>query len=106
MCGIAGLLTFGSSAPPELRPLIRMLSIMHYRARTKTGSTSTIGSAWARSAGVIDLASGRQPMANEDGTIWIVFNGEIFNYLELRRELESRGHRFSTKSIPSVDPPL
>lgn len=47
---------------------------------------------------IIDLSGGSQPLGNEDGTIWVVFNGEIFNYRELRRELESRGHRFKTSS--------
>lgn len=51
-----------------------------------------------RRLSIIDLAEGRQPMSNEDGTAWIVFNGEIYNYLELRRELESRGHRFRTRT--------
>ena len=51
---------------------------------------------------IIDLSTGQQPIANEDETLWIVFNGEIFNYLELRLELESRGHRFSTTSDTEV----
>jgi asparagine synthase (glutamine-hydrolysing) len=51
---------------------------------------------------IIDLSSGDQPIGNEDGTLWIVFNGEIFNYLELRPELEARGHRFSTHSDTEV----
>ena len=45
---------------------------------------------------IIDLETGRQPVRNEDGTIWVVFNGEIYNFRELRRELEARGHRFYT----------
>jgi asparagine synthase (glutamine-hydrolysing) len=51
---------------------------------------------------IIDLASGQQPLANEDDTIWIVFNGEIFNYVELREELLALGHRFRTKSDTEV----
>ena len=51
---------------------------------------------------IIDLSTGQQPIANEDGRLWIVFNGEIFNYLELRPELESRGHRFRTSSDTEV----
>ena len=51
---------------------------------------------------IIDLSTGQQPIANEDGTLWIVFNGEIFNYVELRPELEARGHRFTTTSDTEV----
>ncbi len=51
---------------------------------------------------IIDLAGGNQPLGNEDGSLWIVFNGEIFNYIELRPELERRGHHFSTSSDTEV----
>ena len=51
---------------------------------------------------IIDLASGQQPLSNETGTLWISFNGEIFNYVELRHELEARGHRFRTRSDTEV----
>src|SRR4030066_155347 len=51
---------------------------------------------------IIDLSSGQQPIPNEDESIWIVFNGEIFNYVELRPELEKRGHHFSTNSDTEV----
>ena len=80
-----------------------MLSSMHYRGPDENGIylDDRIGLGQVRLS-IIDLASGRQPIGNEDGTIWIVFNGEIFNYLELREELVSRGHRFSTKSDTEV----
>jgi len=51
-----------------------------------------------RRLSIIDVSGGHQPMANEDGTIWIVFNGEIYNHLELRTTLEGRGHRYATSS--------
>src|SRR5437762_9878150 len=51
---------------------------------------------------IIDLSGGSQPMSNEDGSLWITFNGEIFNYLELRDDLVRRGHRFATRSDTEV----
>ena len=51
---------------------------------------------------IIDLSGGDQPISNEDGTVWIVFNGEIFNYVELRPGLEAKGHRFATHSDTEV----
>src|SRR5207249_4293347 len=50
-----------------------------------------------RRLSIVDLAGGRQPLSNEDDTMWIVFNGEIYNHLELRAELIGRGHRFKTR---------
>ena len=61
----------------------------------------TAGLAHARLS-IIDLATGQQPLANESGSLWISFNGEIFNYVELRDDLEKRGHRFRTRSDTEV----
>jgi len=55
-----------------------------------------------RRLSIIDLASGHQPLSNEDGTVWIVFNGEIYNYQELREYLLTRGHIFSTRTDTEV----
>src|SRR5205807_10049165 len=51
-----------------------------------------------RRLSIVDLAGGRQPLCNEDETVWIIFNGEIYNHLELRKDLQSRGHQFRTRS--------
>jgi asparagine synthase (glutamine-hydrolysing) len=105
MCGIAG--TVGPKAAlagAPARELIRqMCDVIEHRGPDDWGfrvenfaeSTLAIG---ARRLSIIDVAGGRQPISNEDGTVWIVFNGEIYNYRELREELISRGHRFATRS--------
>ena len=102
MCGIAGVLqTRGGSADPgALRAMIHALrhrgpdAIAFHR-------DGPLGLAHARLS-IIDLPGGNQPMSNEDGSVWITFNGEIFNYRELRKTLESKGHRFSTQSDTEV----
>lgn len=99
MCGICGIMTFSPSvavAPEELR---RLNDAIFHRGPDEEGfyHHEQIGMAMRRLS-IIDLSSGQQPISNEDGTLWIVYNGEIYNYLELRAELERRGHRFKTKS--------
>jgi len=103
MCGIAGILSLRAADKIDLQPLTRMLSIMHYRGPDENGAylDNRIGIGQVRLS-IIDLASGRQPMCNEEGTIWIVFNGEIFNYIELREQLREKGHHFSTNSDTEV----
>jgi asparagine synthase (glutamine-hydrolysing) len=102
MCGIAGLFNLDGAAvaPESLRGMIRMLS---HRGPDDTGfhAENGVGLAHARLS-IIDLAGGHQPMSNEDGSLWITFNGEIFNYLELREELLGRGHKFVTRSDTEV----
>lgn len=81
----------------------RMLSSIGHRGPDDRGvfADGPVGLAHARLS-ILDVEGGRQPLCNEDGTIWITFNGEIFNYVELRHELEARGHRFTTKSDTEV----
>jgi asparagine synthase (glutamine-hydrolysing) len=102
MCGIAGLFNLDGAAvaPESLRGMIRMLS---HRGPDDTGfhAENGVGLAHARLS-IIDLAGGHQPMSNEDGSLWITFNGEIFNYLELREELLDSGHKFVTRSDTEV----
>lgn len=94
MCGICG---WTGGPRPEL--MEKMLDVMRHRGPDDDGiyGTNEIQIGMVRLS-IIDLSGGHQPMSNEDGTIWVVCNGEIFNYIELRRELESRGHRFRSHS--------
>jgi asparagine synthase (glutamine-hydrolysing) len=104
MCGIAGY--YGApAARPQERPALlrRMIGVVAHRGPDDNGIhlDETVGLAHARLS-IIDLASGHQPMANDDGNVWIAFNGEIFNYVELRAELAAGGRRFRTDSDTEV----
>jgi asparagine synthase (glutamine-hydrolysing) len=104
MCGIAGIVDLkGSGTAPSRDALVRMAGALHHRGPDEFGiyRDPRAGLAHSRLA-IIDLSTGQQPLANEDGTLWIVFNGEIFNYVELRAELEQLGHRFRTRSDTEV----
>ena len=102
MCGITGILNKRSGSPDQ-RLLQRMISTLRHRGPDDSGVyvNGPVGLAHSRLS-IIDLETGQQPMSNEDGTLWITFNGEIFNYLELREKLEAKGHQFSTKSDTEV----
>src|ERR1700740_1284736 len=97
MCGISGILYFDGA--PVNGALLREISdAQSHRGPDASGTHIGHGIGLAhRRLSIIDLASGQQPLSNEDGTIWITFNGEIYNYLELRNELAST-HQFRTKS--------
>lgn len=99
MCGIVGIVDPDPSRRPEPGLLARMTSVITHRGPDDEGFhiVPPVGLGHRRLS-IIDLGGGAQPMDNEDGTIWIVFNGEIFNFPELRRELESAGHVFKTRS--------
>lgn len=104
MCGIAGLMLRGATAPPpSLDELSIMAGALSHRGPDEFGvyRDHQTGLAHARLS-IIDLASGQQPLTNERGTLWVTFNGEIFNYLELRAELVTRGHQFKTRSDTEV----
>jgi asparagine synthase (glutamine-hydrolysing) len=103
MCGIAGVLNLEPGLPPGEQHLRQMLAMIRHRGPDEFGIylDGHIGLGSARLS-IIDLSSGQQPITNEDGTLWIVFNGEIFNYVDLRPELEAKGHRFSTQSDTEV----
>src|SRR5512137_1149095 len=104
MCGIAGVLTLREGMPPPaLDDLTAMVGALRHRGPDEFGlyRDRRAGLGHARLS-IIDLATGQQPLSNEDGTLWIAFNGEIFNYLELREELVALGHRFRTRSDTEV----
>lgn len=102
MCGIAGELRLDGSRP-DSHQLRNMISTLHHRGPDASGVhvVGPVGLASARLS-IIDLEGGVQPMANVDGDVWITFNGEIFNYIEVRNELIRRGHRFATHSDTEV----
>ena len=97
MCGIAGYLNLRNDEPPSEVLLRQMLAMIRHRGPDQFGIylADGIGMGNARLS-IVDLASGQQPIATEDERFWIVYNGEIFNHRELRRELKKKGHRFET----------
>ncbi len=101
MCGIAGY--FDKTEKAKTVVLNRMLTRINHRGPDECGIyiNDNIGFGSVRLS-IIDIAGGHQPMPNEDLTLWIVFNGEIFNYIELRQELEEKGHKFRTQSDTEV----
>ncbi len=104
MCGIGGCVALRPDlAPPALEDLDAMVGAMLHRGPDELGvyRDRHAGLVHARLS-IIDLATGQQPLSNEDGTIWIAFNGEVFNYVELREELSALGHRFRTRSDTEV----
>jgi len=99
MCGICGQVNTDQAQPVERRVLERMNAVVCHRGPDSDGFyvNGNVGLAVRRLA-IIDLITGDQPISNEDGTIWTVFNGEIYNYPELRPQLEAKGHVFSSNS--------
>ena len=93
MCGIAGF-----TGSPDREVLRRMTDAVIHRGPDDSGLLSEPSiSLSMRRLSIIDLKTGQQPVSNEDETVWVVFNGEIYNHLELRKELEAQGHRFKTQ---------
>jgi asparagine synthase (glutamine-hydrolysing) len=104
VCGIAGIVCVADRAQtPEREALVAMARALRHRGPDEFGIYRDVrgGLAHARLS-IIDLSTGQQPLTNEDGTLWVSFNGEIFNYVELTAELERHGHRFRTRSDTEV----
>jgi len=103
MCGIAGIALLNEGPPPEEAAVRAMLPALRHRGPDGCGVFVDRRVALGHTRlSIIDLAGGAQPLANEDDSIWVTFNGEIFNYVELRRELEAAGHRFRTRTDTEV----
>ena len=103
MCGIAGLIDPSSSEADVRAHLRRMLDLIVHRGPDGSGMHVEEGLAIGmRRLSIIDIAGGQQPIWNEDKTVGVVFNGEIYNYVELRRELIASGHEFHTQTDTEV----
>jgi asparagine synthase (glutamine-hydrolysing) len=99
MCGITGIFEFQRKEEISRDVVHRMNETIVHRGPDDEGIYVGPGIGLGfRRLSIIDLAGGHQPISNEDGRIWVMLNGEIYNYPELRKDLESRGHRFSTRS--------
>jgi asparagine synthase (glutamine-hydrolysing) len=103
MCGIAGMINLNGGIPPQRKELSGMIEALHHRGPDGYGfyHDDQVGLAHARLS-IIDLERGDQPIHNEDHSLQLVFNGEIFNYRELRQTLEQHGHHFYTMSDTEV----
>src|SRR5437667_12853207 len=103
MFGIAGVYEYATGRPVETQALLDMLSVIRHRGPDDEGTyvhnTFAMG---MRRLSIIDLAGGKQPISNEDGSVTVVFNGEIYNYRELAARLRARGHLFRTGSDVEV----
>ena len=103
MCGICGQLNFARNDPVELETIRRMTQTMVHRGPDDEGYfiSGAVGLGFRRLS-IIDLAGGHQPMSDAEETIWVILNGEIYNFKELRVQLEKRGRRFRTNSDTEV----
>lgn len=103
MCGICGQFNFANSAPVQRRDLEAMTNTIVHRGPDDDGFhiDGRLGFGFRRLS-IIDLAGGHQPMADKEESVWVVFNGEIYNFQELKQELEGHGHVFRTRSDTEV----
>jgi len=99
MCGIAGVMKFGQDVRVDAGVVRQMCDVMAHRGPDDDGvyTDGPVGLGMRRLS-IIDVAGGHQPISNEAGTVWIVFNGEIYNHSDLRKDLEARGHGYKTNS--------
>jgi asparagine synthase (glutamine-hydrolysing) len=103
MCGITGQFNFAHREPVDAKAVRRMARAIAHRGPDDEGYfiSGSLGLGFRRLS-IIDLAGGHQPMSDADQTVWVVFNGEIYNFMELREELSQKGHQFRTRSDTEV----
>src|SRR5438132_14169660 len=106
MCGICGVLNLAPSAEPVREPTLRaMTDTLRHRGPDSDGffvsPDQNLGLGFRRLS-IVDLVTGDQPLANEDGSLWLIFNGEIYNHASHRPTLEAKGHRFRSRSDGEV----
>src|SRR4051812_40608267 len=99
MCGIAGFVSTTALDSDARERALRMRDVITHRGPDEAGLRLDARAALAhRRLSIVDLKTGQQPLSNEDGSIWVVFNGEIYNHADVRRDLEARGHQYRTRS--------
>ncbi len=99
MCGICGIFHFGTGQRVNETGLLEMTQQIVHRGPDDSGTMVSAGAGLAiRRLSIIDLLTGHQPLSNEDGSLWIVYNGEIYNHADLRRQMLARGHIYRTQS--------
>jgi asparagine synthase (glutamine-hydrolysing) len=103
MCGICGQFNFQHREPVEREPIVRMARSIAHRGPDDEGFfiSGPVGLGFRRLS-IIDLVGGHQPMSDTEESVWVIFNGEIYNYKELRAELQGKGHQFRTNSDTEV----
>src|SRR5262245_15677368 len=99
MCGIAGFVSSAGLGPDAHERALRMRDVITHRGPDEAGLYLDARAALAhRRLSIVDLKTGQQPLANEDGSVQVIFNGEIYNHADVRPELEARGHHYRTHS--------
>jgi len=103
MCGIAGFIRYNQTESEAREIISEMSGVLNHRGPDDTGfyidNDVALGH---KRLSIIDLSTGKQPMHNEDKSVWLIMNGEIYNFQELRKDLESKGHRFCTRSDSEI----
>src|SRR5207302_11091166 len=99
MCGIVGIVSVDGLAEDAAARTVAMRDILAHRGPDDAGLyTDDRAALGHRRLSIVDLGTAHQPLANENDTIWITYNGEIYNHAEIRRDLEARGHQYKTRS--------
>jgi asparagine synthase (glutamine-hydrolysing) len=99
MCGIAGIASHDGLCPDAAQRALRMRDVITHRGPDAAGLHADRFAVLAhRRLSIVDLSTGQQPLCNEDGSVWVAYNGEIYNHSDVRRDLEARGHRYRSRS--------